>query len=140
MKKSALMGVVSVCLVLLFGMTAYSSDKGASPGHNAHIGKKIHESMLQGYHLAYHLLDLPGRQEQHLMTYIADGSGQTLTRGQLGYLVVGPDGANQKVMAMAMKDAFGGDVNFTDKGRYIIKIKAAFDDKKLLDEFSFEVK
>ena len=144
MKKSVLICTVSICFVIIFAIASYSLGQGKSSEHgsthNAHVGKRIHESMLQGYHLAYHLLDLPGRKERHLMTYIADGNGQSVTKGDLGYLVVGPDGSNQKVMATAMKDAFGADVNFNIKGRYIIKIKAVFNDKKLLDEFSFEEK
>lgn len=140
MKKTVLIYLVSMWVVLFSGVAGFAAEKGNSMEHNAHIGKRIHESKVQGYHLAYHLLDLPGRQEQHLMTYIADGSGKPIAKGQVGYLVVGPDGKNQKVMAMAMKDAFGGDVNFTVKGRYTIKAKAVFDDKKLMDEFDFEVK
>ena len=38
--------------------------------HSKHLGVKIHESSIHGYHLAYHLLDLPNRKEHHLMIYI----------------------------------------------------------------------
>ena len=63
-----------------------------------------------------------------------------MIQGKVGYLVVGPDGRKQKVMAMAMKEAFGADVDFTAKGPYTIKIKALIGNAKLLDKFTYEVK
>jgi hypothetical protein len=116
------------------------SEDTTSIDHSKHIGKKIHQSTIGDYLLAYHLLDLPGREVHHLMTYIIDAQGQAVNKAKVGYLVVGPDGSKQKVMAMAMKNAFGGDVNFTIKGLYTIKTKALFGDKKLMDRFTFEVK
>ena len=108
--------------------------------HTDHVGDKIHETSLQGYRLAYHLLELPGRDVHHLMTYIVDTNGQAITTAKLGYLVVGPNGGKQKVMAMGMKDAFGGDVNLNAKGNYIINMKALMGDVKVLDRFTHEVK
>ncbi len=108
--------------------------------HSKHLGVRIHESSIQGYGLAYHLLDLPNRKEDHLMIYIVNEKREAVSKGKVGYLVVGPDGRKQKVMAMAMKEAFGADVDFTAKGAYTIKIKALIGNAKLLDQFTYEVK
>jgi hypothetical protein len=105
--------------------------------HSGHIGKKIHESVVQGYRLAYHLLDLPGREAKHLITYIRDGQGHAVINAKVGYQVVAPDSTKKNVMAMVMDKAYGADVNLTAKGTYTIKAKAAFKDKKLLDQFTF---
>ena len=74
------------------------------------------------------------------MVYIVDPAGKAVSSAKVGYLVIDPNGAKQKVMAMAMKDAFGGDVNFTVKGVYTIKTKAVVGNIKLLDRFTFEIK
>jgi hypothetical protein len=108
--------------------------------HTNHVGIKIHESRIQGYHLAYHVLDLPNRKEDHLMIYIVNEKREAVDKGKVGYLVVGPDGKKQKAMAMAMKAAFGADVDFTAKGTYTIKTKALVEKAKLLDRFTYEVK
>ena len=108
--------------------------------HSTHTGKKIHESQVQGFQLAYHLLTLPGSHLHHLMVYIVDANRNAVTKGKVGYLVVGPNGGKQTVMAESMKTAFGGNVNFSMRGTYTIGTKAVFDDKKLLDKFVFEVK
>jgi hypothetical protein len=140
MKKFTIVFLISMFIFISLDQVASAASKGDSIDHTGHVGDKIHESSMQGYRLAYHLLDLPGRDVHHLMTYIVDKNGQAITTARLGYLVVGPDGAKQKVMAMVMKDAFGGDVNFTAKGMYTIKTKAVIGDKKLLDRFTYEVK
>lgn len=117
---------------------AYSAD--TMMDHSTHTGKKIHESHVQDFRLAYHLLELPGNSFHHLMVYIVDGQGNSVTEGKVGYLIEGPDGSKQKVMAESMETAFGGNVNFEISGKYIIRTKAVFDDVKLLDEFSFNIK
>jgi hypothetical protein len=108
--------------------------------HSKHLGVRIHESSIQGYSLAYHLLDLPNRKEDHLMIYIVNEKKEAVKKGKVGYLVVGPDGSNQKVMAMAMKEAFGADVDFTAKGTYTINAKALVGNAKLIDQFTYDVK
>ena len=70
--------------------------------HSAHVGEKVHTSTVVGYNLAYHLLDLPNKEEHHLMTYVVDPQGKPVTDAKVGYLVIGPDGNKQKVMAMGM--------------------------------------
>jgi hypothetical protein len=132
--------LILVILLVIPSLIVFATEKNAQMDHSGHVGDKIHESTVLGYRIAYHLLDLPGREEQHLMVYINDLNGQPVTRAKIGYLIVGPKGVKQKVMAMAMKDSFGGDVNLQAKGSYIIKTKALIGDKKLLDRFTYEIK
>jgi hypothetical protein len=117
---------------------AYSSD--TKMDHSTHTGKRIHESHVQDFRLAYHLLELPGNNYHHLMVYIIDGQGNYVTEGKVGYLIEGPGGSKQKVMAESMGTAFGGNVNFNKSGNYIVRTKAVFDDVKILDKFTFEIK
>ena len=135
--------------VLLAGLIIgwFSSSAVAADSHGAHtagdhaghIGEKIHESHVKGFRLAYHLLDIPGRDARHLITYITDAQSGPVNDAKVGYLVVGPGGKEQKVMAMTMKDSFGGDIDFSAKGTYTIKSKAVVGDKSLLDSFTFVV-
>ena len=75
----------------------------------------------------------------HLMVYVMDPDGRPVEGAKLGYLVEGPDGAKQKLMAMGMQGAFGANANFKTKGTYTVKTKFLAGDKKLLDKFSYEV-
>ncbi len=108
--------------------------------HSSHVGDKIHTSLINGYNLAYHLLDLPNKDAHHLMTYVVNPQGKPVTDAKVGYLVIGPEGDKQKVMAMGMNESFGGDVDFTMKGTYIVKTKAVVGAEKLVDSFTYEVK
>jgi len=154
MKKQTALWFLSIFSIGVLCLTGYAAE-GAKPmdhsghagkespapmDHSGHIGERIHESTVEGYRLAYHLLALPGRSEKHLMVYITDANGKPVADATVGYLVDGPDGTQQRVMAMGMKDAFGADVNFTAKGKYTVKSKAVFGETKLLDGFVFEVK
>ena len=124
----------------LTGIASFSSDEKKILDHSLHAGQKIHEAYVQGYQLAYHLLDLPNNSFQHLMVYIADKKGNPVMSGKVGFLIKGPDGSEQKVMAMAMKKSFGGNVNFQIKGTYKIITKMVLEDNRLFDKFSYEVK
>jgi len=57
----------------------------------------------------------------------------------VGYLVIGPDGNRQQLMAMGMQDGFGADVDFRAAGTYTVRTKAVAGDTTLLDEFAYEV-
>ena len=137
MKKIALTFIVFI-YILAIPFSAGSAQEKTD--HSKHVGVRIHESSIQGYSLAYHLLDLPNRKEDHLMVYIVNEKHEAVDKGKVGYLVAGPDGRKQKAMAMAMKEAFGADVDFTTKGTYTIGVKALIGNAKLLDQFTYEVK
>lgn len=133
---------------------AGSHDQGSATDHSEHVGAMIHESDIEGYRFAYHLIDMsknPKMMEgmkgtkdadktHHLMVYVKDPQGRSVDGAKLGYLVEGPDGAKQKLMTMGMQGAYGANVNFNDKGMYTIKAKFLAGDKKLFDQFSYEVK
>ncbi|MFH2218458.1 MAG: hypothetical protein ABII68_02210 [Pseudomonadota bacterium] len=140
MKKQLLIYALSIIISFIIVLPGLAEEQIKTMDHSGHAGVKIHESTVQEYRLAFHLLDLPGREERHLMTYIKSSEGLPVTEATVGYLIKGPDNAVQKIMAMGMKDSFGGDVNFTAKGSYTIKVKAVVNDKKLIDEFIYEVK
>ena len=139
MKKSGV-GILVFTFFIFACFTAYASGTKTTMDHSTHTGKKIHEAIVQGYRLAYHLLELPGNNLHHLMVYIMDQKGDVVVKGKVGYLIEGPDGSKQKVMAAPMKESFGGNVNFQIRGTYKIQTKAVFEDKKLLDQFIFEIK
>jgi hypothetical protein len=92
------------------------------------------------YSAPFAYLELPGNNYHHLMVYIIDGQGNSVTKATVGYLIEGPGGSKQKVMAESMGTAFGGNVNFNKSGNYIVRTKAVFDDVKILDKFTFEIK
>ena len=46
-------------------------------------------------------------ETHHLMVYVMDPDGQAVQEAKLGYLVEGPDGTKQKLMAMGMQGAYG---------------------------------
>lgn len=139
--KKKMDGVLMIMFLVSFLYSApfaYSSD--TKMDHSTHTGKRIHESRVQDFRLAYHLLELPGNNYHHLMVYIIDEQGNSVTKATVGYLIEGPSDSKQKVMAESMGTAFGGNVNFNKSGNYIVRTKAVFDDVKLLDEFSFDIK
>lgn len=140
MKKQTLKYAIPIIISFIVVLPGLAEDKEKTMDHATHVGKKIHESTVQGYHLIYHLLDLKEREDYHLVTYIKNPEGLSVIEAKVGYLINGPNNAKQKIMAMAMKDSFGGDVNFTHKGNYNVKVKALVNDKKLFDDFVYEVK
>lgn len=117
-------------------------------------GKEVRTADVQGYHLTYRLIDMNemmkgmpmkemdmGRMKSHhLMVYVAGPDGKTVSDAKIGYMVVGPDKAEQKTMTMAMQGGFGADVDFKAKGTYKVTAKAVVGEKTLLDEFSYTVK
>ena len=135
------MKIITGILALLFMtyMPVYAQDNSTKTDHSKHVGKKIHESMVQGYHLAYHLLDQNKEGNRHLMVYIMDSGGKEIEGAKVGFLVKGPDGATQKLMAMGMKGAYGVDIRLGAQGAYIVKMKAVSGDKKFIDSFRYEV-
>lgn len=129
-----------LAFLFMICMPVYAEDTNTKMDHSKHVGKKIHESMVQGYHLAYHLLDQKNKEStHHLMVYIMGPEGKEIEGAKVGFLVKGPDGATQKLMAMGMKGAYGVDIRLGAPGAYIIKMKAVSGDKKFIDNFRYEV-
>ena len=154
MKKNMIFLIVLILFGVALVLPVYSQDSTSATDHSGHIGIKIHESTIEGYGFAYHLIDIrKGTEEMkdmkgsngvnmthHLMVYVLDPDGHPVEGAKLGYLVEGPDGAKQKLMTMGMQNAYGANVNFKNKGTYTVKTKFLAGDKKLHDKFSYEVK
>lgn len=121
--------------------------------HSSHKGENIRNVTVDGFKLAYHLVDMQEKikamkaaghdhemnMTHHLMVYVSDSSGNSVTSAKVGYLVEPPDGSNQKLMCMGMGGGYGADVNFAASGTYMVKSKLVVGDKKILDKFSHKV-
>ena len=154
MKKTTIFFAVLIFFGVALAHLAFSQDSKSATDHSEHLGVKIHESTIEGYGFAYHLIDIQKGPEEmkdmkgsneadmthHLMVYVMDPDGRAVEEAKLGYLVEGPDGAKQKLMTMGMQGAYGANVNFKNKGTYTIKAKFLAGDKKLFDRFNYEVK
>lgn len=160
-KRHALMTVV-LGVSIAVGAYAFGSEEkheGTDQGsltkemsHEGHEGAGIHESSVEGHQFTYELIDIMAKMEgqegvdmskvksHHMMVYITDPEGDIVTGAKVGFKVVGPDGSEQKVMAMAMAGGYGADVDFKAAGSYKIATKAVYADNKLIDRFSYEVK
>jgi len=152
MKKSMFLFIIMVTSSFIINLTAMADDKdmkmdhtksagdhGKTMDHSQHMGEKIHESKVEDYQLAYHLLNMEDRATHHMMVYILTPDGGKVEDAKVGYLVEGPGGTKQKMMAMGMKGAYGADLDFKQKGTYTVKMKAVTPDKKFMDEFTYEV-
>jgi len=151
MKKAILIGVMS----MVFGLGSVLAAFAA--GHA--MGQMLRQSTVDGYGFMYHVLDvternammkgmegmeMPGMSKSpditnHLVVYITDPGGKSVS-GEIGFMITGPDGKEQKTLTMGMNNGYGADVSFKEKGIYKIKTKAKIAGKTLLDEFSYEVK
>ena len=154
MKKFMIFFTIPIFFGVALVLPALSQDSGSTIDHSGHLGIVIHESEIEGYRFAYHLIDIQKGTEEmkemkgskeadmthHLMVYVMDPDGLAVEEAKLGYLVEGPDGAKQKLMTMGMQGAYGANVNLKNKGMYTVKTKFLVGDKKLLDKFSYEVK
>ncbi|MFH1351372.1 MAG: hypothetical protein ABII26_10630 [Pseudomonadota bacterium] len=133
-----------IILALLFTVflanPTFSGDTNQTMDHSSHVGEKIHEANVEGYHFAYHLVDLKKEPIRHLMVYIMGPDGKQVEEAKVGFLVNGPEGSNQKLMAEGMKGSFGANVDFKARGIYKIKMKVVTGGKNLFEEFTYEVR
>ena len=145
-----LIALVSLSLGSIPAQAGYHQHDMDQMDHSAHRGPNIHNAMVDGHHLAYHLIDMREKMQDmenmpemqathHMMVYVTGPDGAVLAEAKVGYLVVGPDGNQQKLMAMGMSDGFGADVDFGAPGAYTVKTKAVANGTTLRDEFTYEV-
>jgi hypothetical protein len=139
MKKSTTLLIVALVFAAGFTLPAFAGDTEKEMDHSGHVGEKIHESAIEGYRFAYHLLNMQERNTHHMMVYIKSPAGHMVEDAKVGFLVAGPDGAKQKRMTMGMKGAYGTDLDLTSKGAYTVKMKAVTGGKKLYDQFTYTV-
>lgn len=132
------------------GNMGEAMHEGMNMGKHGHgnmdmSGKQIRETTIDGYKVAYHLIDMhaqmPDNAEMagtyHMMLFLKDSAGNPVTSATVGYLVKGPDGKDQKTMAMTMGKGFGANVNLLEKGEYVITAKALIGNKKIIDKFIY---
>ena len=127
----------------------------------ARIGDFIHESVVDGYMLAYHILDLRDQKTDgmdkasmdrtyamtnenmdsphHIMLYIMDKNHKPILKGEVGFLIKDPEGNSQKIMGIYMDRGFGATADIKIKGIYTIEAKAIIGGKELLDKFEYEM-
>ena len=104
-------------ILLLFSFV-HAQHKQQNMKHSSHKGDMIHKSTIDNYQLAYHLIDMGAHAKHsnkpvthHLMVYVKTPHGHFLKKGKIGFLIISSDGTKQKIMAMAMGDGFGADIN-----------------------------
>lgn len=144
---------------------AANSMQGHDMGKTEKIGELIHESVVDGYMLSYHFMDLrdnkTGNKDKkamdashtshgtagmemdkphHLMVYIMDKNHKPVLKGKVGFMIKNEAGNAQKEMGMFMSDGFGTTFNMKKKGVYAITTKLVLGDKKLMDRFDYEMK
>ena len=157
-------------LIILVFLAGSAVALGNKPEYNmddhekasiARIGDFIHESVVDAYMLAYHILDLRDQKTEgmdkasmdrtyamtnenmdrphHLMLYIMDKNHKLILKGEVGFLIKDPEGNSQKIMGIYMDRGFGATVDMKNKGIYTIKAKAIIGDRELLDKFEYEM-
>jgi hypothetical protein len=155
MKKYILL--IFITVLCLFALSAYAAEEMKSHDmqmpNSGQTGRLIREANIEGYRFSYHLIDMQAQMKNmegmqhnmqemsthHLMLNIYDAEGKTIDSAQVGYLIIGSDGSEQKVMTMGMSGAYGADINLPKPGEYTIKCKAVVGEKKLLDEFKYKI-
>lgn len=139
MKRTIVRLFSGILFLLLVTIGFYVPCFTVAGDHSDGQGVQIRASVVDGYGFRYQFYDFPDRNTQHLMVSITGPKGKAVLNGKVGFLVKGPDGAKQKSMAMGMKGAYGADMDFGQKGVYSIKTKAVVGEKKLFDQFDYEV-
>jgi hypothetical protein len=155
MKKSIFL--IFLTDLFLITIMAYAAEEMKSHdmqmSNSGQTGKLIRDANVEGYRFSYHLIDMQDQMKNmegmqhnmqqmsthHLMLNIQDAEGKTIDSAQVGYLIIGSDGSEQKVMTMGMSGAYGADINLSKPGEYTIKCKAVVGEKKLLDEFKYKI-
>ncbi len=159
---------MSVLILSVFctgSVFATSSDmKGHDMAKSDKIGALIHESIVDGYMLSYHFMDLRDKKTDdkdkaamdashnmtekemdkphHLMVYIMDKNHKAVLKGKVGFMIKNAEGDEnaQKEMGMFMSEGFGTTAYMKKKGVYTITTKIVLGDKKLMDKFDYEIK
>jgi hypothetical protein len=148
---------------------AMGHGSAPAPGHEGHgsaaaatvpQGVLLRESKVQGLSFVYRLyswdernvmmkgmeghampgMDSSGKATNHLMVFVRDGAGKELTGGKVGFILTGPDKAEQKTLTMGMSGGYGADVTLRVPGTYTIKTKAVIGDRNVVEDFSYTVK
>ena len=154
--------ILSVFFTGFVFVASSSAMKGHDMAKSERIGALIHESVVDGYILSYHFMDLRDNKTDdkdkaamdashnmagkemdkphHLMVYIMDKNHKPVLKGKVGFMIKNAEGDAQKEMGMFMSEGFGTTADMKEKGVYTITTKLVFGDKKLMDKFDYEMK
>jgi hypothetical protein len=123
-------------------------------GHSDRAGENIRNATVDGYQLAYHLIDMREKMKamkseghthkmstHHLMVYVTDPAGSPVGSAKTGFLVTAPNVSDQKVMGVAMGvGGYGADIDFSAPGDYALTSKLIMGDKTIKDNFTYAAK
>jgi len=141
--------IMSAILILAFTIPAVAGENCCPSGGKQKMDKA---SKVDGYQLEYKFIDMKEKMKDmkdmdhqmegmtathHLMVFIKNAAGETVTAEMVGFLITGPDGKNQKVMTMGMSSGYGADINLSLPGEYTVKTKAIIGAQKLMDSFIY---
>lgn len=114
-------------------------------------GTKVREAKVEGFTLEYYLIDMremagskahtgteqgtEAMKSHHLMSYVTAADGKAVVDAQVGYLVAGAAGAEQKATAMFMDGGYGADVELSPQGPDTVTVQAVVGAQTLVDEF-----
>jgi len=144
--------IMSAILILIFTLPAFAGES-CCPSSAKKKMDQVNE--VNGYQLEYKFIDLKEKMAKmkgmdhsmegmtathHLMVYIKNAKGETVEADKVGFLISGPDGKDQKAMAMGMSGGYGADINLLEPGDYTVKAKAMMGDEKLIDSFTYTIK
>ena len=157
MKKQALYILITAFIAsIMLIPSAMAADSCCPPEEGTHIDqtRKIDQtSKVNGYQLEYEFINIKEKMKDmaemghsmghtaathHLMVYIKNAQGEPMVADQAGFLIKGPDGKEQKTMAMGMSGGHGADIDLSTPGEYTIKTKAVIGGgTTLLDAFGY---
>lgn len=152
MKKQASSILITAFITISMFIPAALADDCCPSDNTAQTDLK---STVDGYQLEYEFVDIREKMKDmkemghsmenmtathHLMVFIKDAQGEPVVADQAGFLIEGPDGREQKAMAMNMSGGHGADIDLSTPGEYTIKTKAVAGDVKLIDSFAYSVK
>ncbi|MFH0727422.1 MAG: hypothetical protein V2B19_13920 [Pseudomonadota bacterium] len=117
-------------------------------------GDNIHNATVDGFQLAYHLIDMRERMlamkaaghkhampTHHLMVYVNGADGKPVASAKAGFMVTAPNGSDQKIMGMAMGvGGYGADIDLSAPGAYTLTSKIVAGDKTIKDNFTYTLK
>lgn len=147
----------TIAVAALLALAAAQPVLAANPaGSSSRYGAEIRKVELSGYTLTYKLIDIHTMnvttvmpkssddgghmKSHHLMVFVTRPDGRPVTQGKAGYLVVQPNKAEAKDIAVPMDGGFGTDVDLSFNGDYTITAKLALPDADLVDTFIHTVK
>ena len=147
MKKQTLFLLIAMLANAVFFSSPLFAEDCCPHGQNQQF-QQI--SDVNGYQLRYQFIDMKEKMKgmehpmegmtatHHLMVYITNAQGESVTAEKVGYLITGPDGKEQKVMTMGMSGGYGSDIDLSLPGEYTIKTKAIMVDQTPMDSFSYQ--